>query len=122
MILATLEKKRLNGLQRLTSTLRDMKEKVKRNELGCDNRRCKAMVIGLLELNVDEHPELIVEDDNYDGISISEVINTVQHEFGLSEDETHDGKHICTPKSLMEDTIEDVKRAIGVAYPYPDIW
>lgn len=122
MILATLEKKRLNGPQRLTSVLRDVKGKVKRNELVYDNRRCKAMIIGLLELNLEEHPELIVEDGNYDGISISKVINTVQHELGLSEDEMHDGMHLCTPKSLMEDTIKDVQREIGVADPSPMIW
>jgi hypothetical protein len=122
MILATLEKKRLNGLQSLTYALRNMKGKVKRNELGCDNHRCKAMVIGSLELNLEEHPELIVEDGNYDGMSISEVINTVEHEFGPSENEMHGDKHICTLKSLMQSIIEDVKHAIGVAYPYPEIW
>ena len=113
MILAPLEKKRLNGLRSLTSALSDMKGKVKRNELGCDNHRCKAMVMGSLELNLEEHPELTVEDGNYDGLSIKDVINAVQDEFGPSEDEMHDGMHLCTPKSLMKDTIKDVQRDIG---------
>ena len=96
-----------------------MNEMVKRNELGCDNHRCKAMVIGSLELNLDEHPELTVKDGNYDGLSIKDVINAVQDEFGPSEDEMHDGMHLCTPKSLMKNTIKDVQREIGFSPDWP---
>ncbi|RBR26744.1 uncharacterized protein FIESC28_00445 [Fusarium coffeatum] len=118
-ILAPLEKKRLNGLRSLTSALSNMNGKVKRNELGCDNHRCTAMVIGSLELNLEEHPELTVEDGNYDGLSIKDVINAVQDEFGPSEDEMQDGMHLCTPKSLMKHIIKDVQREIRFSPDWP---
>ncbi|KAJ4137315.1 hypothetical protein NW768_002899 [Fusarium equiseti] len=112
-ILAALEIKRLNALQSLISALSDLKGKAKRNELGCRYHRCRALIIGSLELNLEEHPELTVEDGNYDGMSISEVIDTVQNQFEPNESETRCGTHLCTPKLLMQSTIRSVQEEIS---------
>lgn len=121
MILATLETKRQKAIRTITSALSDMNGKVKRNELGFDfhlnNKASKAMVIGILELSLEEHPELTVKDGNYDGLSLEDAIHTVEHEFGLNEPrevvEWDKKMDFVTPTTLMRPIIRDVEKEIG---------
>ncbi|RFN55478.1 hypothetical protein FIE12Z_124 [Fusarium flagelliforme] len=108
-LLSTLETKRWNAIHTLTSALSDMKGKMKRYELCCMSRKYIAAVIGLLELNFEEHPELTVEYGNYDGLSLEGFIEKIQ-ECGPGE--LQYDMHLCSPKSLVKDTIRKVEEEI----------